>query len=176
MQPHGWTKIVKLGEGSQTGKRNMVGNLNGKQTLRPREWIYCYRGKGWRRKWQPTPVFLPGEPQGRQSLVGCRLRGRGRTESDTTEATGQRQGEVWGRGKKGVWDGHAHAAVFRMDNHAGPPAERRERRSVLCNNPVGKEIWKRIDIGVWITESLCDTPENNTMLLINSTPLWNFKS
>ena len=27
----------------------------------------------WRRKWQPTPVFLPGESQGRQSLVGCRL-------------------------------------------------------------------------------------------------------
>ena len=38
-----------------------------------------------RRKWQPTPVFLPGESQGRGSLVGCHLRGR--TESDTTEAT-----------------------------------------------------------------------------------------
>ena len=34
----------------------------------------------WRRKWQPTPVFLPGESQGRRSLVGCRLWGR--TESD----------------------------------------------------------------------------------------------
>ena len=39
----------------------------------------------WRRKWQPTLVFLPGESQGRGSLVGCRLRGR--TESDTTEVT-----------------------------------------------------------------------------------------
>ena len=39
----------------------------------------------WRRKWQPTPVFLPGESQGQGSLVGCRLWGR--TESDTTEAT-----------------------------------------------------------------------------------------
>ena len=38
----------------------------------------------WRR-WQPTPVFLPGESQGRGSLVGCRLWGR--TESDTTEVT-----------------------------------------------------------------------------------------
>ena len=35
----------------------------------------------WRRKWQPTPVFLPGESQGRGSLVGCRLWGH--TESDT---------------------------------------------------------------------------------------------
>ena len=39
----------------------------------------------WRRKWQPTPVFLPGESQGWGSLVGCRLWGL--TESDTTEAT-----------------------------------------------------------------------------------------
>ena len=39
----------------------------------------------WRRKWQPTPVFLPGESQGLRSLVGCRLWGH--TESDTTEAT-----------------------------------------------------------------------------------------
>ena len=39
----------------------------------------------WGRKWQPTPVFLPGESQGRQSLVGCRLWGY--TESDTTEVT-----------------------------------------------------------------------------------------
>ena len=39
----------------------------------------------WRRKWQPTPVFLSGESQGWGSLVGCCLWGR--TESDTTEAT-----------------------------------------------------------------------------------------
>ena len=39
----------------------------------------------WRRKWQPTPVFLPGESQGQGILMGCRLWGR--TESDTTEAT-----------------------------------------------------------------------------------------
>ena len=39
----------------------------------------------WRRKWQPTPMFLPGESQGWRSLVGGRLWGR--TESDTTEVT-----------------------------------------------------------------------------------------
>ena len=27
----------------------------------------------WRRKWQPTPVLLPEQSQGRGSLVGCRL-------------------------------------------------------------------------------------------------------
>ena len=39
----------------------------------------------WRRKWQPTPVFLSGESQRQRSLAGCRLWGC--TESDTTEAT-----------------------------------------------------------------------------------------
>ena len=42
-----------------------------------------------RRKWQPTPVFLPGESQGRGSLVGCRLWGH--TELDRTEVTQQQQ-------------------------------------------------------------------------------------
>ena len=37
----------------------------------------------WRRKWQPTPVFLPGESHGRRSLVGYSPRGH--KESDTTE-------------------------------------------------------------------------------------------
>ena len=39
----------------------------------------------WRRKWQPTLVFLSGEFRGWGSLVGCRLWGC--TESDTTEVT-----------------------------------------------------------------------------------------
>ena len=39
----------------------------------------------WKRKWQPTPVFLPGESQEWGSLVGCCLWGH--TESDMTEAT-----------------------------------------------------------------------------------------
>ena len=37
----------------------------------------------WRRKWQPTPVFLPGKSHGRRSLVGYSPWGR--KESDTTE-------------------------------------------------------------------------------------------
>ena len=39
----------------------------------------------WRRKWQPTPVFLPGESQGQGSLESRHLWGH--TESDTTEVT-----------------------------------------------------------------------------------------
>ena len=43
----------------------------------------------WWRKWQLTPVFLPGESQGWRSLVGCHLWGL--QESDTTEVTQQKQ-------------------------------------------------------------------------------------
>ena len=57
----------------------------------------------WRRKWQPTPVFLPGESQGQESLVGFPLWGY--TESDMTEATQQQQQQqqkqnILGRGSK----------------------------------------------------------------------------
>ena len=45
-----------------------------------------------RGKWQPTPVFLPRESQGWQSLVGCLLWGS--TESDMTEATRQQQQQL----------------------------------------------------------------------------------
>ena len=51
--------------------------------------LYFFTFIHWRRKWQPTPVFLPGESQGWGSLVGCRLWGR--TESDMTEAMQQQQ-------------------------------------------------------------------------------------
>ena len=38
----------------------------------------------WRRKWQPTPVLLPGEARGQRSLAPLRSMG---SESDMTEAT-----------------------------------------------------------------------------------------
>ena len=55
----------------------------------------------WRRKWQPTPVFLPGESQGQGSLVSCRLWGH--TESDTTEATQQQQQQVQSEVAQSCW-------------------------------------------------------------------------
>ena len=49
-------------------------------------WVRSLGGEGsipWRRKWQPTPVFLPGESHGWRSLAGYSPWGR--KESDTTE-------------------------------------------------------------------------------------------
>ena len=56
-----------------------------------------------RRKWQPTPVFLPGKVHGRRSLVGCSPRGymtehaSMRVEGDgLVEKKGSMKGIVWG--------------------------------------------------------------------------------
>ena len=60
-----------------------------KSRTRLSDFLSLFTFMHWRRKWQPTPVFLPGEPQGWGSLVGFRWWGR--TESDTTEVTQQQQ-------------------------------------------------------------------------------------
>ena len=49
------------------------------------KWLSMHACMHWRRKWQPTPVFLSGASQGQRSLVGCRPWGH--TESDTNDAT-----------------------------------------------------------------------------------------
>ena len=54
--------------------RWLSGKESACQCRRPRfnSWV----GKiPWRRKWQPTPVFLPGESHGQRSLAGCSPRG-----------------------------------------------------------------------------------------------------
>ena len=56
-----------------------------KSPTRLSDFTFTFHFMHWRKKWQPTPVFLPRESQGRGSLVGCRLWGH--TESDTTEVT-----------------------------------------------------------------------------------------
>ena len=53
------------------------------QMLEILQYIVIIIALTWRRKWQPTPVFLPGKSHGQRSLVGCSPWGR--KESDTTE-------------------------------------------------------------------------------------------
>ena len=79
MAPHSSTLAWKIPWTEELGGLQSLG------LLRTRLSDFIFTFMHWRRKWQPTPVFLPGESQGRGSLVGCRLWGR--TESDTTEAT-----------------------------------------------------------------------------------------
>ena len=67
----------------EPGGLQSMGSLGVRHDWATSLWLVTFMH--WRRKWQPTPVFLPGESQGRGSLVGCHLWGC--TESETTEAT-----------------------------------------------------------------------------------------
>ena len=87
MAPHSSTLAWKIPWTKEPGRLQSMGSLRVGH-----DWVTSlslFTFMHWRRKWQPTPVFLPGESHGQRSLVGCRLLGR--TESDMTEATWQQQ-------------------------------------------------------------------------------------
>ena len=83
MAPHSSTLAWKIPWTEEPGRLQSMGVAKSRTGLS--DFTFTFLFMHWRRKWQPTPVFLPGESQRRGSLMGCRLRGR--TESDTTEAT-----------------------------------------------------------------------------------------
>jgi len=83
MAPHSSTLAWKIPWTEEPGGLQSMGSLRVGHDWATSLWLVTFMH--WRRKWQPTPVFLPGESQGQRSLVGCHLWGR--TESDTTEAT-----------------------------------------------------------------------------------------
>ena len=69
------------GENQDFPTAQIVKILPAMQDTRFDPWV---RKIPWRTEWLPTPVFLPGEPNGQRSLMGYSPWGR--TESDTTEA------------------------------------------------------------------------------------------
>ena len=56
-----------------------------KSQIRMSDFTFTFHFHALGKEMATSPVFLPGESQGRGSLVGCRIWGR--TESDMTEAT-----------------------------------------------------------------------------------------
>ena len=83
MAPHSSTLAWKIPWMEEPGRLQSMGSLRVGHDWMTSLSLFTFMH--WRRKWQPTPVFLPGESQGWGSLVGFRLWGR--TEWDTTEAT-----------------------------------------------------------------------------------------
>ena len=83
MAPHSSTLAWKIPWTEEPGRLQSMGSLRVGHDWETSLSLFTFMH--WRGKWQPTPVFLPGESQGRRGLVGCRLWGH--TESDTTEAT-----------------------------------------------------------------------------------------
>ena len=87
MAPHSSTFAWKIPWMEEPGRLQTMGSLRVGNFWATSLSVFTFMH--WRRKWQPTPVFLPGESQGQQSLVGCRLWGS--TELDTTDVTQQQQ-------------------------------------------------------------------------------------
>ena len=83
MAPHSSTLAWKIPWNEEPGGLQSMGSPRVRHDWETSLSLFTFMR--WRGKWQPTPMFLPGESQGWGSLVGCRLWGR--TESDMTEAT-----------------------------------------------------------------------------------------
>ena len=90
MAPHSSTLAWKIPWTEEPGALQSRGSLRVRHDIETSLSLFTF--VHWRRKWQPTPVFLPGESQRQGSLVGCRLWGR--TELDTTEVTQQQHSKV----------------------------------------------------------------------------------
>ena len=83
MAPHSSTLAWKIPWTEEPGRLQSMGSLRVRHDWATSLSLFTFMH--WRRKWQPSPVFLPRESQGQGSLAGCRLWGH--TELDTTEAT-----------------------------------------------------------------------------------------
>ena len=83
MAPHSSTLAWKIPWTEEHGRLQFIGSQRVGHDRATSLSLFTFMH--WRKKWQPTPVFLPGESQGWGILVGCRLWGR--TESDMNEAT-----------------------------------------------------------------------------------------
>jgi len=110
MAPHSSTLAWKLPWMEEPGRLQSMGFLRvGHGTATS---LSLFTFMHWRKKWQPTPVYLPGESQGQGSLVGCRLWGRIQMNLFSKQKQNHRHRKQtyfyqrrWGGGDKlGVWD------------------------------------------------------------------------
>jgi len=71
MAPHSSTLAWRIPWTEEPGRLQSMGSLRVGHDWVTSLWLFTFMH--WRRKWQPTPVFLPRESQGWGSLVGCHL-------------------------------------------------------------------------------------------------------
>ena len=80
MEPYSHTLAWKIPRMEEPGELQSMGSLRVRHNWATSLSLLTFMH--WRRKWQPTPVFLPGESQGRGSLVGWRSMGSHRVRHD----------------------------------------------------------------------------------------------
>ena len=83
MAPHSSTLAWKIPWREEPGRLQSMGSLRVRHDWATSLSLFTFMH--WRRKWQPTPVFLPGESQGQRSLVGCHLWGSHRIGHDWSD-------------------------------------------------------------------------------------------
>ena len=118
MATHSSTLAWRIPWMEEPGRLQSMGSL-----LVGRDWatsLSLFTFMHWRRKWQPTPAFLPGESQGRQSWVGCCL-------------WGHRVGHDWS-------DLAAAARLIRKEPDAGKDW-RQEEKGMTEDEMVGWHHW-----------------------------------
>ena len=137
MAPHSSTLAWKIPWMKEPGRLQSMGLLRVGHDWETSLSLFTFMH--WRRKWQPTPVFLPGESQGQESLVGWRLWGH--TELDTTEVTKQQQQQeifaVLGKYFQDFW----HMILRRRQWHPTPvllPEKSHGRTSLVGCRPWGR--------------------------------------
>ena len=81
--PHSSTLAWKIPWMEEPGRLQPMGSLRVRHDLATSLSLSTFMH--WKRKWQPTPMFLAGESQGRGSLVAAVYGLWDHTESDTTE-------------------------------------------------------------------------------------------
>ena len=94
---HDWVTELNWGNNCGEGKGNTLQPSMG--SLRARhDWVTSlslFTFMHWRRKCQPTPVFLPGGSQGQGSLVGCHLLGSHRVGHNWSDLAAVAAGSNW---------------------------------------------------------------------------------
>ena len=125
MAPHSSTLAWKIPQTEEPGGLQSMGSLRVRHGWATSLSLFTFMH--WRRKWQPTSVFLPGESQGWGSLVGCRLWGR--TESDTTEVTQQQQQQ-----QVSFWPYLCFRSRFERSEWSGRPGDQQSSNSPQSNN------------------------------------------
>ena len=71
VQPLGWEDALEKGKATHSSGASLVAQLVKSPPAMWETWVEFLGWKDpWRRSWQPTPVFLPGEFHGQKSLAG----------------------------------------------------------------------------------------------------------
>ena len=133
-----------------------MGKCRRHKTLGVGPWI---RKISRRRAWQPTPVFLPGNPMNRGAWW----------------ATVHNVAKSWSWLKR--FSMHAYTKYNNLkytDNQQGPTVEHMELCWTLCGSLDGRGVWGRMDIRICMPEALHCSPEAITTLSIGYTPIWKF--